>query len=125
METQTWLSSHYKFISVENITILPDLSDMLTQSSSSHTSSTHIDLYDIPQIFYKRIIHTHCFWTLTEYLKIYINVYIYIYIYIWKILINLLTYMQYVDPSMHTLLNVYLMFSKKNLFHAKYILLRD
>ena len=27
METQTWLSRHYKFISAENITILPVLSD--------------------------------------------------------------------------------------------------
>ena len=33
--------------------------------NNSHTSSTHIDLYDIPHIFYKRIIHTLCLRTLT------------------------------------------------------------
>ena len=37
--------------------------------NNSHTSSTRIDLYDIPHIFYKRIIHTHCLWMLTGYYK--------------------------------------------------------
>ena len=27
----------------------------------------HIDLCDIPHIFYRTIIHTHCLWTLTGY----------------------------------------------------------
>ena len=37
--------------------------------NNSHTSSTHIDLYDIPYIFYTRIIHTHCLWMQTGYHK--------------------------------------------------------
>ena len=28
--------------------------------NNSHASSTPIDLYEIPHIFYTRIIHTHC-----------------------------------------------------------------
>ena len=35
--------------------------------NNSHTSSTRIDLYDIPHIFYTRMIHTHCLRTLTGY----------------------------------------------------------
>ena len=34
------------------------------------------DLYDIPHIFYKRIIHTNCLRTLTGYYNIYIYIYI-------------------------------------------------
>ena len=45
--------------------------------NNRHTSSTHIDLYDIPHIFYTRIIHPYCLRTLSGYYK-----YIYIYIYI-------------------------------------------
>ena len=52
--------------------------------NNSHTSSTPTDLYEIPHIFYTRIIHTtHCFWTLNEnYWYIYVYIYIYIQIYI-------------------------------------------
>ena len=47
------------------------------------TSSTHIDLYDIPRIFYTRIIHTHCLQTLTGYhTHTHTHTYIYIYIYL-------------------------------------------
>ena len=42
--------------------------------NNRHTLSTHIDLHDILHIFYRKIIHTHCLWTLIGY-------YIYIYIY--------------------------------------------
>ena len=35
--------------------------------NNSHTSSTLIDLYDIPHIFYTRIIHTYCFRALIGY----------------------------------------------------------
>ena len=46
--------------------------------NNSHTSSTHIDLYDIPHKCYTRIIYTHCLRMQTGY-------YWYIYIYIiWK-----------------------------------------
>ena len=43
--------------------------------NNSDTSSTHIDLYDIPHVFYMWIIYTHCLRMLTVY-------YWYIYIYI-------------------------------------------
>ena len=51
--------------------------------NNSHTSSTHIDLYDIPHIFYTRIIDTHCLQTLTGYYE-YIHIYIYIYIIMYR-----------------------------------------
>ena len=54
----------------------------------ANTSSTHIDLYDIPHIFYPRIIHTHCLRTLTGHnthtrTHTHTHIYIYIYIYIY------------------------------------------
>ena len=33
-------------------------------------AKTYIDLYDIPHIFYRRIIHTHCLRTPTGYIVI-------------------------------------------------------
>ena len=45
--------------------------------NKSHTSSTRIDLYEIPHIFYTLIIHTYCFQTPTGFLYIYIYIYIY------------------------------------------------
>ena len=41
-----------------------------------------IDLYEIPHIFYTRIIHSHCLRVLTGYIYTYIYIYIYIYIYV-------------------------------------------
>ncbi len=76
METQTYLSRHYKFISVLSDDFLHAFLEAAEEINNSHTSSTHRDLYDIPHIFYQRIIHTHCLWTLTGY---YIYIYIYIY----------------------------------------------
>ena len=35
--------------------------------NNSHTSSTSIELYEIPHIFYIQIFHIHSLWTLTEY----------------------------------------------------------
>ena len=50
---------------------------------NSHTSITYIDLFDIPHIFYMRIIYTHCLQTLTGYYW-YIYIYIYIHTYIYQ-----------------------------------------
>ena len=47
--------------------------------NNRYTLSTHIDLYDIPHIFYTQIIHTHCLQMLTGYYW-YMDIYIYIYI---------------------------------------------
>ena len=35
--------------------------------NNSHTSSTPIDLYEIPHIFYTRTVHSHCLLTPTGY----------------------------------------------------------
>ena len=52
----------------------------LTLCNNSHTSSTPIDLFEVPHIFYTRIIHIHCLRALTWYswdIYIYIITYLY------------------------------------------------
>ena len=44
METQTWLSCHYKFISVENITILSVLSDDFLYAFTRSCRTANVEL---------------------------------------------------------------------------------